>query len=44
MVNLEIVGGDGQTAVVLNLIKHMERRGLLSYLVKAVRNARPGLI
>jgi hypothetical protein len=44
MVNLEIVGGNGQTAVVLNLIKHMERRGLLSYLVKAVRNARPGLI
>ena len=44
LVNLEIVGGSGTPAIVLNLIKHMERRKLLPYLVKAVRNARPGLI
>ena len=44
IVNLEIVGGSGISAIVLNLIKHMERRRLLPYLVKAVRTARPGLI
>ncbi len=44
LVNLEIVGGSGIPAIVLKLIKHMERRKLLPYLVKAVRNARPGLI
>jgi hypothetical protein len=43
-VNLEIVGGSGIPAIVLNLIKHMERRRLLPYLVKAVRSARPGVI
>jgi hypothetical protein len=44
IVNLEIVGGSGIPAIVLNLIKHMERRRLLPYLVKAVRSARPGVI
>jgi hypothetical protein len=44
LVNLEIVGGSGIPAIVLNLIKHMERRRLLPYLVKAVRSARPGVI
>jgi CHAT domain len=44
LVNLEMVGGSGIPAIVLNLIKHMERRRLLPYLVKAVRSARPGLI
>lgn len=43
-VNLEIVGGSGKSAIVLNLIQHLERRGLLPYLVKAVRSARPGII
>ena len=44
LLNLEIVGGSTISAIVLNLIKHMERRKFLPYLVKAVRNARPGLI
>jgi len=43
-VNLEIVGGGGKRAKVLNLIQYLDRRGYLGYLVDAVRQHRPGLI
>lgn len=43
-VNLEMVGGDGKRAKVLNLIQYLERRGYLAYLVSAVRKARPQII
>jgi hypothetical protein len=43
-VNLEIVGGEGKTIKVLNLIQYLDRRGYLGYLVAAVRRARPGII
>jgi hypothetical protein len=43
-VNLEVVGGAGKTAKVLNLIQYLDRRGYLQYLVDAVRRARPGAI
>jgi hypothetical protein len=43
-VNLEIVGGSGKRAKVLNLIQYLDRRGYLGHLVEAVRRARPGLI
>jgi hypothetical protein len=43
-VNLEIVGGVTKTAITLNLIQYLDRRGHLGYLVKAVRSARPGII
>jgi hypothetical protein len=43
-VNLEVVGGGGKRAKVLNLIQYLDRRGYLGYLVDAVRRARPGLI
>jgi len=43
-VNLEMVGGEGKRAKVLNLIQYLERRGYLSYLVSAVRKARPEII
>lgn len=42
-VDLEIVGGSNLPAYALNLIQHLERRGLLSYLVEAVEAARPKL-
>jgi hypothetical protein len=43
-VNLELVGGSSKSAQVLNLIQYLDRRGYLSYLVKGVRAARPGII
>ena len=43
-VNLELVGGSNKTTIILNLIGYFERRGLLPYLVAAVRRARPGII
>ena len=43
-VNLEIVGGEGKTIKVLNLIQYLDRRGYLGYLVAAVRRARPGIL
>ncbi len=43
-VSLEMIGGGGKTAIVMNLIGFFERRGLLDYLVQTVRNARPGRI
>lgn len=43
-VNMEMVGGDGKRAKVLNLILYLDRRGYLSYLVRAVRKARPEII
>jgi len=42
-VDLEIVGGSNLPAYALRLIQHLERRGLLSYLVEAVEAARPKL-
>ena len=44
LVSLEIVGGNGLTMKVLNLIQYLDRRGYLGYLVTAVRRARPGII
>ncbi|MGB9179861.1 MAG: CHAT domain-containing protein [Pyrinomonadaceae bacterium] len=44
LVNLEMGGGDGKRGKVLNLIQYLDNRGVLAYLVKAVREARPGLI
>jgi effector-associated domain 7 (EAD7)-containing protein len=41
-VSLEIVGGDGKPARIQNLIEYLDRRGYLSYLIKAVQAARPG--
>jgi hypothetical protein len=43
-VNLDIVGGGSKAIQVLNLIQYLDRRGYLGYLVKAVREARPGLV
>jgi Effector-associated domain 7 len=43
-VDLEIVGGDTLETHGLNLIKYMERRGLLSYLKEAVNKERPKLL
>ncbi|MCX6032788.1 MAG: CHAT domain-containing protein [Chloroflexi bacterium] len=43
-VDPEIAGGSGKPAQVLNLIQYLDRRGYLSYLVAAVRAARPGII
>ncbi len=43
-VNLELVGGSGKAMQVLNLIEYFSRRGYLDYLLKAVREARPGII
>jgi hypothetical protein len=42
--DLEIVGGESKTAKVLNLIKFLERRGCLNYLIQIVRTSRPGLL
>ena len=38
-VSLAMVGGSGKAAQVLNLIQYLDRRGYLSYLVKAARVA-----
>jgi hypothetical protein len=43
-VNLDIVGGVGLEARVLNLIQYLANRGYLDYLVAAVRRARPSII
>ena len=43
-VSLEIVGGGNKMAIVMNLIDYFDRRGHLDYLVRAVRNERPGTI
>jgi hypothetical protein len=43
-INLEVVGGSGKTAMVLNLIQYLERRRLLPHLVELVRSSRPGII
>jgi hypothetical protein len=40
-IDLEIVGGSDKHGKVLNLIRHLENRQLLAYLVDAVRKARP---
>ena len=40
-ISLEIVGGDGKPARIQNLIEYLDRRGYLSYLIKAVQAARP---
>jgi hypothetical protein len=42
-VNLELVGGNGKSAKVLNLIDYLNKRGRLSDLLKAVREARPDI-
>lgn len=42
--DLELVGGLGKRGKVLNLIRYLERRGYLAYLVAAVRRERPGII
>jgi hypothetical protein len=44
LVNLELVGGEGMEARVLNLINYLDRRGFLYYLLAAVRRERPGMI
>jgi hypothetical protein len=43
-VNLDVVGGGAKPMQVLNLIEYLSRRGYLDYLVKAVRETRPGII
>lgn len=43
-VNLDVVGGNSKPMQVLNLIEYLSRRGYLDYLVRAVREERPGLI
>ncbi|HSF80731.1 MAG TPA: restriction endonuclease [Anaerolineales bacterium] len=43
-VNLEMVGGSSKPTKVLNLIEFLDRRGFMDYLVKAVRDERPGSI
>ena len=43
-VNLDIFGGDGKRAKVLNLIQYLDRRSYLPYLIDAVRRARPDII
>jgi hypothetical protein len=43
-VNLEMVGGTSKSGRVLNLIRHLDRRGYLIYLVTFVRRERPGVI
>jgi hypothetical protein len=43
-VDLEIVGGRNLETYALNLIQHLERRGLLSYLIDAVSDKRPGIL
>ena len=42
--NLELIGGTNKPAQVLNLIGHLDRRGWLGCLVRAVERARPGLL
>jgi hypothetical protein len=44
MVELEMVGGSTKSGKVLELINYLDRRGYLSYLVRAVRLHRPGVV
>ena len=41
-VDLEMVGGTTKRAIVMNLINYLDRRGYLEYLVRVVRDTRPG--
>jgi len=43
-VSLDIVGGKGLETKILNLINRLDQRGLLQYLLDAVREAQPGLV
>lgn len=43
-VSLDMVGGQGKTARVLELIEYLDRRGYLDYLVNNARQARPGRV
>lgn len=43
-VNLDIVGGSSKAGKILNLIDYLDRRGYVDYLVRTVREARPGAI
>ena len=43
-VSLAIVGGRGLETIVANLIDYLDRRGMLHYLLDAVRKAQPGLV
>jgi hypothetical protein len=43
-VNLEMIGGSGKSGKVLKLIDYLDRRGYLDYLLRAVRETRPGII
>lgn len=42
-IDLEMVGGTGKEAKILNLIEYMERRNCLPSLITAVRSARPDI-
>lgn len=39
-----IVGGNGLETIILNLINYLERRGVLPYLIEAIRAEQPGII
>ncbi len=43
LVSLDIAGGDGVEGKASNLIKYMDRRGYLAYLIKWARKERPNL-
>jgi hypothetical protein len=43
-VNLDVVGGTSQEAKIQNLIRYLDNRERLAYLVTAVRRERPGII
>lgn len=43
-VSPEIVGGRGLEAIILNLIEYLDRRGLLIFLLDAIRKTQPELI
>ena len=43
-VSLDVVGGTGLEIKILNLIRYLDHRGYLDYLVREVRSTRPGLI
>lgn len=42
--SVDIIGGNGLEERAHRLIKHLERRGYLSFLIKAVQNNRPNLL
>jgi hypothetical protein len=41
-ISIDIIGGQGTPEIARNLISHLQRRGLLPYLVELVRGHRPG--